>query len=366
MKTAPQPTSFLAALLALILFGIPALAAQNPEPPPPAEQKAQIFALPKLSGLLQAWYLAEDNPTVDTFRVRRAELKAVGQVGTKVRWTVMVDPAKALSIKKTTESVDGKPVVTGASINQSGQILQDAFISVLPTAKLQVDVGQLKVPMGIEGLQSSAALETIERALFTSDRGRGGAFGDIRDVGAVVRFTPVPSADLIAGAFNGSGESQNDLDKNDQKSFAGRLVLRPAFVPGLQLGAWAVRAGETIPGRPRRDRAGAELQLVRGGLTLRSELVEGKDAATERRGYYGLAAYKLRQNLEAVVRVESWDPDTSKDTDAASASERAYTAGLGYYLDEKAKLQLNYVSKTFSDSVVQDRHRLIVNLQASW
>ncbi len=323
--------------------------------------------LPKFSGLLQAWYVSGDNPTVDSFRLRRAELKAVGQVGTKVRWTVMIDPAKSLSINKTTAFIEGQPVVTDVSVNQSGRILQDAFISLLPAKKVQVDVGQFKVPMGAEGLQSSSALETIERALLASDRTRGGTFGDVRDIGAVVRYMPASSVDVIFGAFNGSGESQNDVDRNDQKSWAGRLVLRPGLVKGLQLGAWAVRAGDTVPGRPRRDRSGAELLFVRDGLTLRGELVTGKDDAIERRGYYGLAAWKLRPDLEAVARFDTWDPHTGKDTDAGSVEERDYVAGINYYLDgNKAKLQLNYMSKTFANSVVQDRHLILVNLQTSW
>ena len=358
MNTACRPATLIATVLVLTLLSTTAR----------AEEKAgATITLPKFSGLLQAWYLSGDHPTVDTFRLRRTELKAVGQVGAKVRWTVMIDPAKLLSLNKATEPIEGEPVVTDVSVNQSGRILQDAFISVLPTPKIQVDAGQLKVPMGVEGLQSSAALETIERALFMSDRSRGGSFGDIRDIGAVVRFMPAASFDLIAGVFNGSGESQNDVDKNDQKSWAGRLVWRPTFAKGLQLGAWAVRAGDTIPGRPQRDRSGAELQLVHDRFTLRGELVSGKDAAIERRGYYGLVAYKLRPNLEAAARFDTWDPDTGKDTDAASVGERDYVAGFNYYLDGyKAKLQLNYLSKTFSDPVVQDRYLIIANLQTSW
>jgi hypothetical protein len=349
------------AILVAIAFTLSSSAARG------ADQAAASSAMPKFSGLLQAWYLSGDDPTVDTFRLRRSELKAVGQVGTKVRWTVMIDPSKSLSINKTTTTIDGQQVVTDTSVNQASRILQDAFISLMPTTKAQVDMGQLKVPMGAEGLQSSSALETIERALFASDRGRGGTFGDIRDIGAVVRYMPVSSLDVIAGAFNGSGESQNDVDRNDQKSWAGRLVWRPAPVKGLQLGAWAVRAGDTIPGRPRRDRSGAEVLFVRDKLTLRGEFVAGKDDAIERRGYYGLAAYKLRPNLEIAARLDTWDPDTSKDSDVASVSERDYVAGLNYTLDGyKARVQLNYLNKTFSDPVVQDRHQIIVNVQTSW
>jgi hypothetical protein len=287
-------------------------------------------------------------------------------VGPKVRWTVMIDPSKALSVNTAISFLGEERVVSDVSVNQAGRVLQDAFISLGPARKLQLDAGQLKVPMGAEGLQSSAALETIERALFASDRARGGAFGDIRDVGAVLRYTPAASLDVVAGTFNGSGESQNDLDKNDRKAVAGRLALRPAFAKGLQLGAWGVSAGEE-PGRPRRDRMGGELQLVREQFVLRAEYVTGKDGAIEREGYYGLFAYKLRPEIEAVVRFDSWDPDTARDAEAASVRERDYVAGVNYYLaGNKAKLQLNVLQKTFAEPALPDRHLILLNLQTSW
>lgn len=356
----PRPkTALAAATLLLLAFALPALAdapAATPAPPPV-----------KFSGLLQAWYLAGDDATTDTFRIRRAELKAVGQTGSRVKWTVMFDVAKSLSINQATTTVDGVPVVSDTSVNQASRVLQDAFVSLQLEKRLQLDVGQLKVPMGGEGLASSAGLETVERALFMSDRARGGTFGDIRDIGAVVRYAPVASVDVIAGAFNGSGESQNDLDRNDQKSFAARLVLRPAAVPGLQVGLWAVEAGETVPGRPRRDRRGADLQWVRGDFTLRGELAEGEDGALSRRGFYGLVAYRLRPDLELVARFDSWDPNVDSEQGAANLRERDLVAGLSYSFESfKAKLQVNYLDKSFSGPALADRELLIVNLQTSW
>jgi phosphate-selective porin len=361
------------AAFSLALLGLPATApAQTASPAPAAEAPPPAAPAPaaaplKFSGLLQAWYLAGDDATTDSFRIRRVELKSVGQVGPRVAWTVMIDVAKSLSVNQTTTTVDGTPVVTDTSINQASRVLQDAFISLRLDPRLQVDVGQLKVPMGGEGLASSAALETVERALFMSDRARGGTFGDIRDVGAVLRYTPHPSLDVIAGAFNGSGESQNDLDRNDQKAFSARVAFRPAAVPGLQLGMWAVEAGETVPGRPQRDRRGLELQWVRGDLTARAELVEGADGAITRRGYYGLVAYRLRPQLSVVGRFDSWDPNVDRDADAASVRERDLVAGVSYLFENfKARLQMNYLNKEFSGSALPGRDLLIVNLQTSW
>ena len=95
--------------------------------------------------------------------------------------------------------------------------------------------------------------------------------------------------------------------------------------------------------------------------------VNGEDGAIERQGYYGLFAYKLRPEIEAVVRFDSWDPDTARDAEAATVRERDYLAGVNYYLHgNKAKLQLNVLQKTFAEPVLPDRHLILLNLQTSW
>src|SRR5262245_53388238 len=88
----------------------PPPAATSAPAPTPAPAANPLLSI-KFSGLLQVWLQAGDKGTTDTFRVRRGELKAVGQVGPKVRWTVMVDPAKSLTVNKVTETLDGKPVL---------------------------------------------------------------------------------------------------------------------------------------------------------------------------------------------------------------------------------------------------------------
>lgn len=72
MNTARRAATLVATVLALTLNTVHA-----------ADQASATSAMPKFSGLLQAWYLSGDDPTVDTFRLRRSELKAVGQVERK-------------------------------------------------------------------------------------------------------------------------------------------------------------------------------------------------------------------------------------------------------------------------------------------
>jgi hypothetical protein len=321
----------------------------------------------KFNGLLQTWFIGGNGGLTDTFRIRRAELKFTGEISPHFKWTVMIDPSKSLSLNNTFTTVAGNTVVKDTSVNQASRILQDAFITLSYLKRVNVNVGQFKVPLSLEGLQSSANLEVVERPLFVSDRARGGTFGDVRDLGLMLYGPLTKRIDYQIGVFNGSGENQNDLDKNDQKAVAGRLVVRPSILKGLQLGGSGVWGNGQRADRPRRDRLGAEALFTRGPLTLKGELMTGSDGAIHRRGYYGHLAYLFNPKIQGVFRVDTWDPDISRETTAASATERDYVAGFNYFIREKYfKLQFNYVRKTYGNHLIPSRNVLLLNLQTWW
>lgn len=320
----------------------------------------------KFNGLLQTWFIGGNGGFTDTFRIRRAELKFTGEISPHFKWTVMIDPSKSLSLNNTFTTVSGTTVVKDTSVNQASRILQDAFITLSYWKKANINVGQFKVPLSLEGLQSSGQLDT-ERALFASDRARGGTFGDVRDLGLMVYGPLSKAVDYQVGIFNGSGENQNDLDKNDQKAVAGRLVFRPPSVRGWQLGGSGVWGNGQRGDRPRRDRLGAESLFVRGRLTLKGELMTGSDGAIHRRGYYGHFGYKFDPKFQGNFRIDTWDPDIARENTAASATERDYVAGFNYFIREKYfKLQFNYVRKTFANHLMPSRNVLFLNLQTWW
>jgi phosphate-selective porin len=278
----------------------------------------------------------------------------------------MIDPAKALSLNNTFTTVSGTTVLKDTSVNQASRILQDAFITLSYFKRANINAGQFKVPLSLEGLQSSGQLDT-ERALFASDRARGGTFGDVRDVGIMLYGPLSKEVDYQIGVFNGSGESQNDVDKNDQKAVAGRLVVRPTFIRGLQLGGSGVWGNGQRADRPRRDRLGAESMFVRGPITLKGELMTGSDGAVHRRGYYGHFGYRFDPKFQGIFRIDTWDPDIARENNAANATERDYVAGFNYFIREKYfKLQFNYLRKTFANGLVPSRNVLFLNLQTWW
>jgi hypothetical protein len=345
-----------------------AAASTKPAELPPAAPPERPITHPLLSvkftGLVQAWYFAGNQGLSATFRIRRSELYFTGDVTKKAKWQVMIDPAKALALETTTTPVSGTPVLAAVAVGQSSRILQNAFVSLDYIPKVQMNIGQYKLPLSLEGLQSSGQLETVERALFASDRARGGNYGDVRDIGFMLRGGVGRHVDFQAGVFNSIAETQNTVDVNDEKALAGRLVARP--LDGLQLGmsgAWDNGGGT----RPRRDRLGAELQFKRGSFHVKSELMTGEDGPLHRRGFYGHVGYRIKPKLEWVFRVDGWDPDTATESTPASVSELDYVTGFNVFLAQhNLKLQVNYLRKTFGSDALHSRNVLLVNTQTFW
>ena len=325
------------------------------------------FGKVKFNGLFQGWYQGGNEGFNDSFRIRRAELKFTGDLLPKVRWTVMLDLAKALSLNTTPTVINGTPVIRDVSINQSGRILQEAFITLSYFKRANVNFGQFKLPISQEALQSSSALDTVERALFLTDRGRGGGLGDVRDFGVMI-FGPLSSeVDYQFGVFNGSGETQNDVDRSDQKAIAGRIVYRPNFIKGLQIGTSGVWGNGNRSTNPRRDRLGGELVYQREKFKFKTEYMIGVDSDIHRRGYYVHFGYRFLPQLEGIFRIDSFDPDTRREINSTNLAEYDYIGGINYYIkDNNLKLQINYLRKTFTGSFIRSRNQLLVNLQTSW
>jgi hypothetical protein len=327
-------------------------------PPPqqkPVSAPPSATAPVKFNGLLQAWATTGDAGFQDTFRIRRAELKFSGNVAQNVGWAVMVDAAKALS----TTTANGQ-----TAINQSGRTLQDAFLTIGAPSRVQLTAGQFKIPISREGLESSAALATVERALFMTDRTRGGAYGDVRDIGLALRRTVPDRYDIFVGVFNGTGESQNDVDRNERKSVVARAVAPVPAIQGLQLGASAAWGGGR--GGERRERRGADVLFTRGRWTLKSEFMAGRDGAVERLGLYGHVGARVSPRVDLVGRFDQWDPDTSSDHDLATSQERDYLFGGSILVVPSLRLQANFIHKTYAADAVPARNLLLINLQTSW
>ena len=271
-------------------------------------------------------------------------------------------------VRSTTSSVGGTTVVTGATLGQSGNLLQDAFVALSPTSTFSVELGQQKIPLAMEGVLSSGKLDLVDRALFMTDKARGAGYGDTRDLGVLVRGTLFKGQfGTASGIFNGLGESMNDTDKNNQKDFVTRIVLRPKSVRGLQFGGSFARDEFGAAAATLRERHGLEMAYTVKALSVKAEEMFGQDGVVARRGGYVQVADRLTKSLQVLFRFDRWDPDTTTDATAATAIERDWIGGVTYNVTKSGViLQANYIHKTFMNSITPTRDVFMANLQTAW
>lgn len=268
-----------------------------------------------------------DSNANDSAYMRRIEMRFSGQVSPKVSWFVMVDPAKNLR-----QDANGV-------IDQSSRILQDAIINYKLSDSWSVDFGQKKIPFSMEALQRTSELDTLERALFLSQ----GKFGDVRDLGAWINYKQ-PELEVTAAALNGLGESQNQKDTNEQKSFGVRAVYKPASVKGLQFGAAGVSG--TGPADKKKERLGLEAMYRGQALTLKSEVANAITDGKRGSGWYGHVGYKFQPKLEGILRYDTFDPDRSLGGD----DTRDWILGVNYFVQGyETFLQFNVVNRRNGD-----------------
>jgi phosphate-selective porin O/P len=316
----------------------------------------------RLGGLLQVWYIGGNADPANTFRIRRAEFRITGSLSPRVGFTLLADAAKQLTLTTSTQQVDSTDVVDGVAVNQASRMLLDAYVSLLPLNHLRIEVGQQRIPFSAEGVMSAARLETAERAQFASSRERGGSFGDVRDLGLMIRGVSVPHLDYAFAVMNGSGESQNSTDRNIQKSVMGRLV---GVAGALRVGASAVYGGKTTIDHPRRDRVGGEAEFSNELVTARTEYVVGADADVHREGYYELVSLRVLPWMDIVERLDSWDPDTRREDTEATARSLDALAGATFRLAPRSRAQLNVIRRSFG-GVAPSATSVLVSFETSW
>ncbi len=358
-----------ASILACVSLLWPCLVvAQVPAPAPPAPASAEAeppatlrvgtegFFQPGV--LLQGWLQVDRaEETAATFRLRRAELSAKGEILPKlVSYALMVDFAKVFEPQDTSVSVvDDMGAATGDTVvvkqapkKTAVSALQDFFIT-FQSAYVDASLGQFKVPVSYEGYGSSSKLLFAERGETARE------FGDKRDIGVRLAKS-FEYVGYSAGFFNGAG--QNNLDTNDGKDGAARLELYPFkgfTVAGV---AYATLWDRDDVGR--KDRLEGDLHYEGQGFTVNVELIDARDRKSSGmvhgRGVSAALGYLLLDEvLQPVVRLDYLDPNTDVDVDPTMDKDAKdevvrVDVGVNYYLRKhEAKLLLNYSRFAYDD-----------------
>ncbi len=312
-----------------------------------------------VGGLLQAWYGAPFGNTLggnpsgnfsatppgrtfgggvgDTFRLRRGEINVTGSITKAADFRAVFDLAK-----------------TGTG---NASVLQDLWVGYNLFPRFRAEIGQQKTGLSEEGPRSSSQLLTIERSIMNGLPTTVGRVGDIRDVGAVLRYSGAKASAMV-GIWDDNGVTQSAVD-NDRNKF----LDANAYFTGIRhltLGLWGGSNIDDYRPRAKRDRAGATIKWESGPHTFEAEgaytLDQGAGAATRTIGLggYALYAHTLNKRVQFVARYDEWDPAVHGGTTTGLATNqtfaishhnlREYTLGVNYFLrGHNSKIQLNYI-----------------------
>jgi hypothetical protein len=343
----------------------------------------------KMTGRLQEQFYYFDNTdyaaTVgpkDNFFTRRARIEARGNISENV--VVYIQPSfeggRNLSSVATTctssavPAGGGTPTITCRTTGRSGLRLRDAWIDVRfaregSKGAFYLRGGQEKRPYSRYELTSSNNLPSIERGagqgllpLASNDLFAANGFIS-HDVGASLRYeykiNDLQLVTLKVGAYNGQGESLNDV--NNKKSFGARATA--AITPKIDIGGsffshdGIVTVGSAVDSGFTNTAWGADAQYGKPGdegLYVLGEYLRGKDATSAKnsiQGIQGLAAYNYRLKsptswlyaIEPAFRIDFADPNT----DAPDNRVTTLTAVLGFYMSSKAQFRVAYERESF-------------------
>lgn len=248
--------------------------AQSPDStavPPPGTAQTSVPSA-KLGGYAQVRETFRDEVGLSA-TINRARLSVDGTLPARLSYRVMAE-------YEATAGVNVPAVVS----------LRDALIR-WSRAPWTVSAGQYKSPMSREFLMSITIVETPDRSLMAD------SLATRRDVGLSADWSPGPDVTLSAGVFNGEG--QNVITNRDSTVlFVGRAVGRP--LPWISLGGGVGVSGEDT------TRYAAEAGVDLRGFSFRTEFISlVRTGAPDDEGWYFLAGYRVRPELQLVVRQES-------------------------------------------------------------
>jgi hypothetical protein len=352
----------------------------------------------KLTGRLQEQfyyfsnedYAATVGPQSNVF-TRRARIEARGQISENVSVYIQPSFEGGRNLTNVVTTCSGTPLVCRTT-GRSGLRLRDAYIDVRfsPEASkgaLYLRAGQEKRPVSRYELTSSNNLPSIERGAGQGllPRASNDLFSSAgflsHDVGASVRYEyKLDDTRLItlkAGAYNGQGESLNDV--NDKKSFGARGTV--GITSKLDVGAsWFAHDGIVTVGGVL-DSAftnyAFDIDASWGkpgdvGLYALAEYLQGNDPTPAKltiQGMQGVAAYNIRMTspsswlyaVEPAFRIDIADPNTDAEGDKVTT----ITGVLGIYMSSRAQLRVAYEQQSFQDdaapSISGVRSALTVN-----
>lgn len=299
----------------------------------------------KFGLLVQTWYVTDDSTAgtvsrpsggaapvlgntagVNTFRLRRAEIKLGGKITPAWGFEVMFDPSKAINPQ--TAGTDAK-------------ILQDLAVSYLGLKGHEFSLGQKKIFLTEEGVRSSSELDFAERSQIVR------AVSDRRETGFFYKGEYGELVTFWSSITNGVVANQND-DSNDTVNLAGRLDFKPLH--GLLVGVSGLKSSGEGRDHLGRSRVAAHVKYDGGPLGVRAEWVRASDqsgtaaakATLRTEGWYATVLYSFTAQWQLAARYDEF----TKNIDADPLNKiKTFTGGVHYLVKGKnINLKANYLN----------------------
>ncbi|HLI83729.1 MAG TPA: porin [Bryobacteraceae bacterium] len=254
--------------------------------------------------------------TPDRLEIRRARLIFSGDPVSDLSYSFQADLAKA-------------------------PYIMDAALTWKRYRAFRFTAGQFKIPFSAESLISDNWNTPIARARAVNSLAPGRDTGvQGRDTGLQISGTlpgsREPFVDYAVGVFR--GQTLIYSPQAHYHAVAARAIAHP--VSGLSAGAdWygSFDSTGTGPGAAVKRRSDAEGEYDRGPLKLRAEQIFARDGKLNRRGGYGLGAWRFSKTWEALARADWITTNTAKP----NATSIAYLAGMNYYWGRYLKVGFN-------------------------
>lgn len=215
----------------------------------------------------------------------------------------------------------------GGGTTPASVSLRDAFVR-WSRGRVSIAGGQFKTPFTREFITSITEVETADRAAVVD------SLAPKRDIGVMAAYDGGRYG-VRLGVFNGEG--QNRIANLDSTNLiVARATGRPLapFELGANLARWG---GDST-------RYGIDGRIEYRGATLQAELVwqDRPGGAPSDRGWYALAAYRVRPRVQLVLKQERFE----RPALGADRLDLATTGGVNvWFAGERIRFLADYVSR---------------------
>jgi phosphate-selective porin OprO/OprP len=326
------------------------------------------------------------DPYQDGIENRRARFGVRGQFQKDFKFLLLANFGNDVGASSTTSTID------------------EFWVNYAANPQLQFTMGQFKMPFSLEQLQSSNNIDFMERSLIGQTEGE---FIPAKETGFMVHGIPKPGLTWAVAASRGRANKSTAVDSTDligraTVNFA-EIVQNKDYVAHLGLGystgtiktgvtpasgrtegraSSAFFTGPALSGDTERTRQGIEAAFAWKGIKLQGEKFNFKyDPATgsgqEIQGHYVQAVYNLTGETHAYkdgafgwvkpnspftanggtgawqigVRASEFDADGITVVAGKTTRATALTYGLTWFLNDNARVMLNYVDTKFGAPV---------------